>query len=102
MIVIAGSVAIRPESRELAIELANTMARATRAEVGCLKYEFFSSTEDPNRFFVFEEWTDVAALRAHFETPHMAEFDARLPEVVAGKFEILRYDVANTTTDFLA
>ena len=37
---------------------------------------------------------DEAALTAHFQTPHMAEFNAVIPAFVAGPPSINRYDVS--------
>ena len=38
MIVVAGTVRVRPERREEGVRLALEMAEATRAEAGCLAY----------------------------------------------------------------
>ena len=50
MIVIAGSVAVRPERREEAVRVACTMATATRKEPGCVSYRFSADLDDPNYF----------------------------------------------------
>lgn len=102
MIVIAGRVKVHPEKRAEAVEHAGAMARKSRAEDGCHAYAYYSDIEDPNTFHIFEEWESVDALRAHFQTEHMAAFNAVLPDLLAGPFEIYRYDVTNKTTDFLA
>ena len=93
MIVVAGTVAIKPESREEAARVALKMVAATKQEEGCLCYDFWSDLADPNLFHVFEEWESDAALEAHFATSHMAEFIEALPSVVAGPANIRRYEV---------
>ena len=50
----------------------------SRAEEGCLNYDFHQSIEDPTLFFWHETWADKAALDAHFEKPYFAELGAKL------------------------
>jgi quinol monooxygenase YgiN len=95
MIVIAGHVAIDPERREEAVQVAREMAEASRREAGCVAYVFSANLEDPNRFLVFEEWESDAALARHFETEHMAAFQRRLPGLLAGRPVLKRYTVAS-------
>jgi quinol monooxygenase YgiN len=95
MTVVAGTVRVRPEKRDEAIRVALTMARATQAESGCRTYRFYADLEDPAVFFIFEEWESEEALGAHFQTEHMAAFQAALPELVAGPPDIRFYSVAS-------
>jgi len=97
MIIVAGTVFIKPDARAEAVAAAAQMAAATQAEAGCLSYRFYRDVTDPNRFFVFEVWESEAALEVHFQTPHMAEFQQRLPELVDGPAEIQKYVVASVT-----
>jgi len=93
MIVIAGSVRIRPEVREDAVRTALAMAAASQAEPGCRAYRFAGDLVDQSLFYIHEEWDSDEALQAHFATPHMATFRAALPGLVAGPAAILRYEV---------
>ena len=97
MIVIAGSVAVRPDRREEAVRVARTMAAATRGEAGCQTYRFSADLDDPNRFLIFEEWESEEALATHFQTPHMAAFREALPGLLAGAPSLKRYAVASAT-----
>jgi quinol monooxygenase YgiN len=94
MVIVAGRVPVRAERRAEAVAAAVKMARATQAESGCRSYTFSSDLEDPNLILIFEEWESEAALAAHFQTPHMAEFNAVIPQFVAGPPAINRYEVA--------
>ena len=93
MIVVAGTVTVRPELREKAATAAVSMVAATQQEAGCLKYNIFSDLTDPHTFFVFEEWESDAALMGHFQSAHMATFAAVLGEVLAGPPDIIRYEI---------
>ncbi|MEM7114965.1 MAG: putative quinol monooxygenase [Chloroflexota bacterium] len=95
MIVIAGQIPIRGDKREEAIAAALEMAAATQQEEGCISYDFHASLADPNIIFIFEEWESDAALQAHFQTPHMAEFRKKLPNIVAGPGQLKRYEVSS-------
>jgi quinol monooxygenase YgiN len=97
MIVIAGTIRIRPERRDDAVRAALEMAEATRAEAGCLAYRFFADLADPALFFVFEEWESEDALARHFQSAHMKVFQRRVPDLVAGPPAIKRYAVASAT-----
>jgi quinol monooxygenase YgiN len=95
MIVVAGRIRVKPESRDEAARTAARMAEATRREAGCVSYRFYADLDDPDVFFIFEEWENEAALAQHFQTPHMAEFQTHVPRFVAGPPEIKRYVVAS-------
>jgi quinol monooxygenase YgiN len=95
MLVIAGTVKVKPEMRAEAVRAALKMARASQQESGCVSYGFSADLEDPNTFLIFEQWENEAALMAHFQTPHMAEFNGLIPRFLAAPPSINRYDVAS-------
>jgi quinol monooxygenase YgiN len=97
MILVAGTVKVRRESRDEAVRLALVMAAATRAEKGCRRYAFHAALDDPDTFFIFEEWESEEALARHFETEHMAAFRRELPRLVAGAPAITRYVVQDAS-----
>jgi quinol monooxygenase YgiN len=95
MIVIAGSVKVKPEGREQALAAAVRMMEATRAEPGCRAYRFSTDLVEPTLVHLFEEWESAEALAQHFASPHMAEFQRVLPEVLAGGLDLRRYTVTS-------
>jgi quinol monooxygenase YgiN len=95
MIIVAGSVLVQEGKRERATELAVATSKATKAEAGCVDYTFYSDLANPNRFFIFEVWETQAALDDHFKTDHMRVFNQHLPEVLAAKPKIMRYEVSS-------
>jgi quinol monooxygenase YgiN len=94
MLVIAGTVKVKPEMRAEAVQAAIKMAKASQAESGCKAYRFYADLEDPNTFLIFEQWEDDAALMTHFQTPHMAEFNGVIPRFLAAPPSIDRYEVS--------
>ncbi|MCS6926237.1 MAG: antibiotic biosynthesis monooxygenase [Candidatus Binatia bacterium] len=97
MIVIAGTIPIKPERREEAQRLALWMTEETRKEAGCLTYNFYADLADPTTFFIFEEWESEEALQRHFHTDHMKQFQQQAPTLLAGKIAAKKYTVASTT-----
>jgi quinol monooxygenase YgiN len=98
MIVIAGTVAVRPDKRDEAVRAALAMAEATRREPGCITYRFSADLADPNSIYIFEEWESGDALARHFQTEHMRIFRAGLPGLLAGPSTVKRYEVASVST----
>lgn len=95
MIVVAGDIVVEPDSIPAAAGAAREMAEATRAEPGCISYRFYQSIEDDTVFHVFEEWESEEALSAHFETPHMAQFRARLSDLSIRSRDVKKYVVSD-------
>jgi len=93
MIIVHGTFPVKPELRDDALELMQHMAVASRAEYGCISYEFYIGLTDPNTLLLFQEWESVEALQGHFETNHMEEFLRHLPDVLDGEVATRRYEV---------
>lgn len=96
MIIVHGTFPVKPESRDEALGLMRKMAIASRAEVGCISYEFYIGLSDPNTLLLFQEWESVEALQGHFDTDHMEDFLKVLPNVLDGEVATRRYEVRST------
>jgi len=55
---------------ERVAELLARNAALSREEPGCLMFVGHRSLEDPRNFFLYEQYEDEAAFRAHGETEH--------------------------------
>lgn len=95
MIVIAGKIRIDPAKREKAVAIATEMMVESRKEAGCISYSFTADLHDPACFQIFEEWESAEALRIHFETPHMARFQAAVGDLGVTEMAIQRYEVSS-------
>ena len=89
MLIVAGWLTFPAEQVDEVLTEAVPMMAASQAESGCLDYAFTPDPSVPGRIRVFERWTSLDALYAHFETPHMAAFQA-----VLGRLTILERDLA--------
>jgi quinol monooxygenase YgiN len=101
MIIVQGTIPIRPDVREAALRLARDMAEVTRLELGCVSYEFYVGLSDPNTLLLFQEWENMEFLMAHFQTDHMDAFMKELPNVVAGEITTKRYAVQSVDEEEL-
>lgn len=97
MIVVSGTIRVAAGSREAARAAALAVASETRKEDGCISYAFYADLTEDGAFRVFEEWESDAALKAHFQTPHMAAFREKLAGLEFISREIKRYVVTETT-----
>lgn len=94
MIVISGTIYIKKDRINEAIELAKVMMDKTGEEVGCISYRFYADIESPDIFRIFEEWESDEDLQAHFETAHMEKLQPKLGKLLAAPPDIRRYVVS--------
>ena len=83
MIIVTGSVVVRPDDLEQAVEISLAHVRRSRTEPGCLLHSVHHDVEDPNRLVFLEQWADRAALDAHFAVPESGAFVAALSALAA-------------------
>jgi quinol monooxygenase YgiN len=50
------------------------MTPLSRKEPGCLFYQAQRSLDDPNVFFLYEQYKDAAGYEAHMATPHFEQY----------------------------
>lgn len=83
MICVAVTYVIKPGHEDEAIALFAKLTPATRAEPGCHMYLAHRSIANPRQFFLYEQYSDQAALDAHRAAPHFEAY------VKNGLFQIL-------------
>lgn len=74
MIIITGSVIIRPEHFDEALELGVEHSARSRGEPGCIAHNCHVDAENPQRIVFVEEWADMAAVKTHFAVAASGEF----------------------------
>jgi quinol monooxygenase YgiN len=94
MLVLAAKCVGKPDHRSEILRLATAVAEPSRAETGCIAYDFYESPSN-NEFLFFEEWADQAALDFHFQTPHFQDFIRQFTELLAQPPNIRVYEIAN-------
>ena len=80
MILIVGTVRVPASAFERERAAMERMITESRKEDGCIRYSYARDALDPEVMYISEAWRDRDALKAHFSSPHMAEWQ----KVVAG------------------
>lgn len=88
MYTIIGTVTARPETREELATLLQAQVAPTRAEAGCINYDFHVDATDPCVFVFYENWTNRAALDAHLAMPHLQPLFSQLDRLLACPVDI--------------
>lgn len=65
-----------PGGRDRILDRAPEAQAATRAEPGCLAYDFYTCTDNPDRLVFVESWVDQAAHEFHMQQDHTKTFIA--------------------------
>jgi len=92
MLIIAGTLKVKADHRQAMLDAVAPMVAATLNEAGCRDYVFSADPNDPEVVRLYELWDDEDALKGHFESEHMAQWQAR-----AADLPILGRDIAKYT-----
>ncbi len=83
MYTIIGTVTARPETRAELQDLLMAQVAPTRAEPGCINYDFHVDAADLCTFVFYENWTSRAALDTHLAMPHLKPLFSQLDRLLA-------------------
>jgi quinol monooxygenase YgiN len=97
MLFLQAAFPLDPASREEALDLIENLVEQSQQEDGMINYRAATDISDPNIVRFFEQYEDAAAFEAHSQTDHFREFEARLPDLLAGEPEVHRFEVDSTT-----
>ena len=96
MIFITARFRIRPEDADRWPEISRSFTEATRAEPGCLWFDWSRSIEDPNEYVLVEAFADDDAGAAHVQTDHFKAARKELPPHLAETPRIVNASVPGT------
>lgn len=83
MIFITAKFRVRPEHADRWPEITADFTRATRAEPGCLWFDWSRSIEDPTEYVLVEAFRDDEAGAAHVQSAHFKAAQQSLPPHLA-------------------
>jgi len=83
MIFIAAKFQVVPEDADRWPDIAADFTAATRAEPGCLWFDWSRSLEDPTEYVLVEAFRDEAAGAAHVRSEHFQDARRTLPTHLA-------------------
>lgn len=93
MIFITAKFAVLPEHAEAWPEISRAFTEATRAEEGCLWYDWSRSLDDPNEYVLVEAFRDGDAGSAHVTSEHFRTAQAELPQYLQATPKIVSQTV---------
>jgi quinol monooxygenase YgiN len=64
----------RPEDRDEIAQVLRELTRLSRLEPGCVSYVPHSVESDPDTILIYEQYKDEAAVDAHGNSPHFAQY----------------------------
>jgi quinol monooxygenase YgiN len=64
----------RAGQEETIARVIEKMIPLSRQEPGCLYYQAHRSPDDPQLFFLYEQYVDQAGYEAHMGTPHFEQY----------------------------
>lgn len=73
MIVVVAKSIVKQDQVEAYKQLTVKLIEETRKEAGCISYDLFQDTNNPNILTFIEKWVDKPSLDAHMKTPHFTE-----------------------------
>lgn len=76
-------------------EALQALVSPTRTESECIDYDLHRSQDDPDVWFVYENWRSPAGLDAHMRSAHVKAFLERVPDVVDGEIELRRFTMVS-------
>ncbi|WKD58007.1 Putative monooxygenase [Corynebacterium capitovis DSM 44611] len=85
-----------PEHVENFRELVDDFTRATRAEEGCLFFDWYRSEEDPGEYILVEGFKDDAA-EAHVNSAHFKAAQVFFPTILTSTPRIINTLIEGTT-----
>jgi quinol monooxygenase YgiN len=98
MLIVRATFPIDPDRHDEGLELIRTLAEYSNEEDGVIDYQVATDVDDPNLFRFFEQYKDEAAFEAHAKTDHFQEFEAALPDLLAGEPEVTQFDIEESST----
>lgn len=96
MIFITAVFPVRPEHADDWPQISRAFTEATRAEEGCLWFDWSRCVDDPTEYVLVEAFRDDDAGGAHVHSEHFATATAELPAYLAGTPRIVNATVEGT------
>ena len=93
MIFITAKFQIKPDEADRWPEIARSFTEATRAEPGCLWFDWSRSLDDPAEYVLVEAFRDGDAGAAHVNSAHFKQAQQDLPQYLAHTPKIISQTV---------
>jgi quinol monooxygenase YgiN len=96
LIFITAKFPVKPEHADDWPEISRGFTEATRAEEGCLWFDWSRSLDDPTEYVLVEAFRDDAAGGAHVQSDHFKQATSSLPAYLSATPRIINATVEGT------
>lgn len=93
MIFITAKFPILPEYADDWVNISDEFTRATRAEEGCLWFEWSRSVRDPHEYVLIEAFRDNDAAGVHVNSDHFKVATQTLPNYLSETPKIINFTI---------
>jgi quinol monooxygenase YgiN len=93
LIFITAKFRVRPEDADAWPEISRAFTEATRAEPGCLWFDWSRSLDDPHEYVLVEAFRDDDAAGAHVRSDHFSAAQKELPPHLAETPRIVNFTI---------
>lgn len=90
---IIGTVVAKPAKREELLRILAAQVAPTRAEAGCISYDFHCDKANSNIFVFYENFVSREALDEHLKQPYLKPLMDRIDELLAEPVNIRHLDM---------
>jgi quinol monooxygenase YgiN len=97
---IIGTLVAKPEAREELQVILAGFVEPTRAEEGCINYDFHVDPDDPCTFVFYENWRSKADLDRHLAAPHLKPLFSRVDDLLTRPVAIKNYVMLSQQSSF--
>ncbi|OLR94347.1 putative quinol monooxygenase [Actinokineospora bangkokensis] len=101
MIFITAKFQVKPEDADQWPEISREFTEATRAEPGCLWFDWSRSLDDPTEYVLVEAFRDGEAGGAHVNAPHFKKAQETLPPHLVSTPKIVNFETPGTEWSLL-
>lgn len=95
-VAVIGQFRFPPHAMVAARPVMQRVIEATRAEAGCVEYNYAEDVLDPGLIRVSEVWDSAEQLAAHMQTPHMARWQQERAELGLSERDVTVFEVSGS------
>ncbi len=90
LITVIAHMRAKPGRRQQLREALEGLIDTTSKEPGYVNYDLHQGIEDPDLFYLYENWESVDTHEAHMQAPHLQHFASIVDDLVDGGLTVVR------------
>src|SRR4029453_11133108 len=90
LITVIAHMRAKPGKQQELREALEGLIETTSKEAGYVNYDLHQGIEDPDLFYLYENWESVDTHETHMQAPHLEDFGGRLDDLLDGDLTVVR------------